>query len=339
MSEVRYFKEARNGRNYDKFSYNVLEHLDKKFGGLESLAVKLHFGEKNSETHLDPELVEEIYNKLNEVVSDLVLIDCNVLYKSERSKGSSHIRLAKENGFNFGKIEIADGEKGEDEWIREVNLNHFDRVKLGASLKKYDGILSIAHFTGHEVTGFGAALKNMGMGLGSKSGKLEMHNAFNLEIERSECKGCGECIEECPADAIDIQEDKAYLNEEKCIGCGKCIAVCPNEAIKIPWDDATPVQLQERICEYAYGADKDKETYFINVLNSITPGCDCVDQEQEKATDDLGVLYSDDIVSIDQASLDLVGKNNLDKKLNPERQVEYAEEIGLGERNYNLKEI
>lgn len=317
---------------FEKFG-NSIEKRDK-------VAIKMHFGEKESETHLNPLLVEPIYQKINGITSKAVLMDCNVLYKGDRSIGSSHQKLARENGFDFADIKIADGEKGEDELEIEVNKKHFEKVKVGKELENYNYLFSLAHLTGHEAAGYGGALKNVGMGLGSKAGKLEMHEAFNLEVNREECRACGTCIKECPAEAIEYVDNKAKIDKEKCIGCGICIAVCPFEAIQIPWGDASSRTLQERIVETAYGVLKRKEkSLFTNVLYDITPECDCVNEKQECIVEDKGILMSEDIVSIDQASLDLVGKQNLPGDPDPEIQVKYAEEIGLGEREYELIEI
>lgn len=340
MSEVYFIEKNKNQFDFDNESKELLNKYPEFLEECENLAIKMHFGEEKSITHLDPDLVEPIYDYLNKNSKKCSLIDCNVLYKGKRSIKSTHKELAKENGFDFGDIVIADGEKGEDEVEIEVNEKNFDKVKIGRKVMDYDSIFSLAHFTGHEATGYGAAIKNIGMGLGSKSGKLGMHEAFNLEVNREKCQACGRCIDECPSGAIDYYEGKSKIDKEKCIGCGICIAVCPFEAIQIPWEDSSSLRLQERIAETALGVLKEKEnSLFMNVLFDITPECDCINQKQDCLIEDQGVLISDDIVSIDQASLDLIGTENLKHDIDFEAQVEYAEEIGLGERNYDLVEI
>ncbi len=302
-------------------------------------AIKLHFGERESDTHLDSKLVEAVYEKIDEESAETSLMDCNVLYNSDRALGSTHLEVAKDNGFDFAPIDIGDGEKGEDEMIVPIGLNHFEEARLGKSLEDYDFLFVLSHLTGHNPAGFGGSFKNIGMGLGSKSGKLEMHQAFNLEIESEDCIACGRCVQECPVDAISIKSGSAGIDQDECIGCGACIAVCPEDAIVIPWEDSSAEDLQERIVEYAYAVLQEMDTYFMNVLMDITPECDCIDEKQTPVMDDVGILISDDIVSIDQASLDLTEYEKFDADTDPYIQPRYGESLGMGERDYDLIEL
>ncbi len=310
------------------------------FGLEDKVAVKLHFGERGSQTYLNPLLVKAIYESLNERVKKAALVDCTVLYKGERSFGSSHKKLAQDHGFDFAPILILDGEKGDEELKIKVGLKHFKEIKAGKGIKDFNAILAVSHFTGHGGTGIAGALKNVGMGFGSKGGKLEMHQAFKLEINPDLCQGCGTCQEECPAQAISIEDGKAQIDYQRCIGCGKCIAVCPPGAVGIPWGASSSQDLQQRIVEYAFGILKQRKAFFLNVLLNITSGCDCLENVQEPMVKDLGLLGSEDIVAIDQASLDLIGKEKFKSPgVNPDVQINYAQEIGLGEKDYKLIEI
>ncbi|MFP4116323.1 MAG: DUF362 domain-containing protein [Candidatus Aenigmatarchaeota archaeon] len=338
MSEVYFLETDQDSLDLKELRSKIDRFLD-FFDSEDRVALKMHFGERKSDTHLDPELVRTVYDSLESKVENCVLMDCTVLYKSPRAIGSKHKQVAKDNGFGFAPIIIADGEKGEKEMEVEIDGNIFDRVKLGKELENYDSLLSVAHFTGHDANGIGGALKNIGMGLGSKAGKMEMHKAFKLEIDKEKCVGCKTCIENCPAEAIVLKRGKADIDQEECIGCGSCIAVCPQSAVKIPWSEGSSEELQRRIDEYAKGVLKGRKSFFINVLFDITPDCDCVNRKQNKIVEDKGILISDDPVAIDQASLDLVGEKNLKSDLDPTVQIKYAEEIGLGEREYELKRI
>lgn len=306
----------------------------------DKVAIKVHFGERGSQTYLSPIFVKAIYDNLKDKVKEAVLSDCTVLYKSERSFGSLHKKLAKAHGFNFAPILIADGERGNEEVEIEVNQKHFQKVKLGAGIKNFNTILAISHFKGHGMAGFGAALKNVGMGFGSKSGKLEMHKAFNRKINPDLCQGCQLCQKECPAKAIFMENGRAKINYQKCIGCGYCVSICPAGAVEIPWADSSSEELQERIVEYAYGALKNKKSFFINVLINITPRCDCVAGIQGKIVKDIGILVSKDIVAVDQTSLDLAGIDNFKKRgVDPSIQINYAQKMGLGSKKYKLIKI
>lgn len=200
-------------------------------------------------------------------------------------------------------------------------------------------ILSVSHFTGHPITGFGGALKNIGMGLGAKEGKLEMHEAFDLEMDEEKCNACRTCVEICPADAISLKEDHAVIDLDDCLGCGECIAVCPPGAVDLPVEETSSVRLQERIVEYALGTLNGKKPLFISVLIDITELCDCLNIKQDPIVDDIGVLISEDPVAIDQASLDLVGEDKFKEDIDPNIQLRYAEELGLGERKYDLEKV
>lgn len=248
-------------------------------------------------------------------------------------KASSHIKLAKAHGFDFAPIDILDGELG-DKFI-EIN-----GCKIGAGLKKYDSLVVISHFKGHEMAGFGASLKNIGMGLGSRAGKLDMHSKISPSIG-DKCVGCGLCVEKCGSNAIELLNGKAKIIPEKCTGCAMCIAVCPNKAVVIPWGGATSNNLQERIVDYASAVLSffKGKAIFINVLKTITEDCDCMSINAKPIMPDIGITTGEDIVAIDKASLDIANKygfEKVQKQVNKNVQIDYAFERGLGDKEYEL---
>jgi len=339
MSKV-YFLELKNQNNLKEAGKKISRVFSDFFEAGDKVAVKLHFGERNNKTYISPVLVQSIYEQLATKVKKAVLIDCTVLYKSERSLGSSHINLAKENGFDFAPILIADGEKGNEEIEIEINQKHFKKVKIGKAMENFNGLLTISHLTGHGSAAYGGALKNVGMGLGSKAGKLAMHEAFDIKVNPATCIGCGACVSECPTGAIILEDNVAKINKDKCISCGQCISVCPAGAVEIPWGSGSSESLQERIVEYTLGALKNKKSFFINVLLDVTANCDCVRRAQSPIMEDIGILASTDIVAVDKASLDLAGIGNFRKEgLDPLVQINYAQKLGLGSSNYKLEKI
>lgn len=329
------------------FSQDIGKLFDKVVNEIDgNVALKVHFGEKGNSTFVKPEIVEIIFNKLKNKNIKTTLVESNVLYKGSRTDSTSHILTAKEHGFDFASIDICDGEYGEDEWQIDVNLKHFKKVKIGSHLKDYKNLIAISHFKGHMGTGFGGTLKNIGMGLGSRAGKLAMHKAFDLKINKEKCTACRICIDNCPANAITIESNKAEINKKTCIGCARCIAVCPKGAVQIPWGASSAEELQEKIVESCYGVLKNiKGIAFFNVLKDITANCDCMGTSMKPVIADIGILASTDPVALEQASFDLVNKKagkDLWKSvhgIDATVQLKYAEKLGLGKREYELIDL
>jgi hypothetical protein len=331
----------------EKQSPEVLYEAGKKVSGVfsdffdskDKLAIKVHFGEKGSVTYLGPDFTKAVCENLRKKVKKLALVDCSVLYKGERSFASSHKKLALEHGFDFAPIAILDGEKGDREIRIRVKGKHFKTARIGRDIKEFNALLAISHFKGHGATGFGAALKNIGMGLGSKAGKMAMHQAFKITVNEAVCTGCGFCSRNCPAHSIAVKNEKAKINYKKCLGCGLCISACPFGAIEIPWQMGSH-DLQERVVEYAAAVLKGRKALFINALTSITENCDCMSMIQEPIMSDIGILLSEDVVALEQASLDLAGKKNfMAHGVDPQLQIDYAQKMGLGKKKYTLVEL
>ncbi len=338
MSKVYFFPAAQKeemlkaiGNLYEKVSGNF-DVKGKK------VAVKTHFGEKGNRTHLDPAFTKRICEIIRERGGIPELVECNTLYRGERLRTETHIKLAREHGFDFAPVVICDSG---GEWSIPIEGKHFRRIRVGALLKNYDMMVSVAHCKGHIAAGYGGALKNIGMGLGNRAGKLEMHAKVRPVFNHSKCRACGVCVKNCPAGAITLKE-YAVMNEEKCIGCATCIAVCPYGAVEIPWFNATAEELQERMVEYAWGIIREVPTIYFNFLLNITPRCDCIADSGRPIVEDIGILASRDVVSIEQASIDMIKEragrdvfkelHNIDVSIQPR----YAERLGMGERNYEI---
>ncbi|MBR9706651.1 DUF362 domain-containing protein [Candidatus Pacearchaeota archaeon] len=324
---------------FSKKIKSILDNLDLMSLG-KNVAIKVHFGEKGCDTHISPEVVKAVYEKVLSCGKTASLVECNTLYKGERTTSTNHIKLAKEHGFGFAPIDILDGEYGQD----YVEING---CKIGKGIKKYDSMIVLTHFKGHIMAGFGGAIKNIGMGLGSRAGKLYMHANIKPTVNSEVCTGCGICVKNCNENAITIIDGKAYIDHEKCVGCAMCIAVCPNESIEIAWDSHTGEEIQEKTSQYANGvvsAFKKNQIVYVNVLENITTDCDCLGEKQEPIMKDVGILMSKDIVAIDKASLDLVRKHSGDEfdqinLINKDNQIKCAIENNLGSSKYNLIDL
>lgn len=218
----------------------------------------------------------------------------------------------------------------------------------------------MAHFKGHELSGFGGTIKNLGMGCASRRGKLAQHSTVNPKVKSKKCVGCGECINHCAKKAIKLIKNKATIDPEKCMGCGECIIICPNDAIQIQWNQDIPLFL-ENMVEYTMGVLKNKmgKTLFLNFITDVSPACDCLPYNDSPIVRNIGIVASKDPVAIDQASVDLVNNEQalpgscLKKNTKPGEdkfmgmhpkvdwaiQLEYAESLGLGSRIYELVKI
>ena len=323
-----------NHVNFSQHIESILNNIDySKLG--QKVAIKVHFGEKGCDTYLDPQIVKQVYQKIESLGKNPTLVECNVLYKGSRTNTTDHLKTAQEHGFIDMDIDILDGERGE-------NFIEIDGCKLGAGIKKYDSLIVLSHFKGHSSAGFGAAIKNVGMGFGSRAGKLHMHSQVSPFIDPDQCVGCGLCVKNCDFNAIDITNGKAKINKEKCQGCAMCISVCPHHAANVPWGGGTNEYLQKMIAKYSSAVlTLFSNTIFINVLKNITPLCDCFGGKQKPIMKDIGIVSSTDIAAIDQASLDLANKYSKNKfnhinHVNKSNQIKFAQDLNLGKNDYQL---
>lgn len=323
-------------------------------------AVKLHFGERGSDGFINPVFVRQVVDKIKAQGAKPFLTDTNTLYSGSRHNSVDHLLTALEHGFDYtvtgAPIIIADGLRSENVAEIPINKKHFTQVKLAKDIVSADSMIVLSHFKGHEMAGFGGAIKNLGMGGAPAVGKKEQH-ATKLIVDQNTCVGCAKCAAACPEKAISVNDQKAAIALDTCVGCGECLTVCPVKAVGMDWNTDLAAML-ERMTEYGYGVAKAHENRigYINFLVNITPDCDCVPWSDAPIVPDIGFLASNDPVAIDQASYDLVNKQpgftesllsanwedgadkfkGLRSYIDGTIQLRYGEEIGMGSRDYEL---
>jgi len=331
------------------------------------VAIKIHFGEQGNLAYIRPNYVAQLVKMLRDLGAKPFLTDCNTLYSGSRSNAIDHMQTAMENGFNClsAKCEviIGDGLKGTDYRIVPINGEYCREPKIGTAIVDADIIISMNHFKGHEQTGFGGALKNLGMGCASVGGKLELHSSSQPVIDRDNCTGCKICEKNCAHDAIHVGKDRiAVIDVEKCVGCGQCIALCQYSAAVTGWDETIEI-LNRKIAEYTKAVLTDKPNFHINFIMNVSPNCDCWDHNDAAIVPDLGIAASFDPVALDRACVDLVAKapalpNSYLTDKYPDKHMEHtdkfrlvhpdacwnvglehAEKIGIGTQRYELIEL
>jgi len=332
------------------------EKIFKKFGLTPKLdshsfvALKIHFGEKGNTGYINPFWLKRIIKQIRNNTSRVFFTDTNTLYAGKRSNAVDHLRLAWGHGFRQSKLDvpivIADGLVGRDSGEVKVGLSRIKSAKIASAFLNSDMLVCLSHFTGHILTGFGAAIKNIGMGCASRKGKLEQHSDVHPWVNPKECRECLHCLEFCPSGAMIQKDGSTFIVKDKCIGCGECLVVCPSGAVKMHWDEDCG-RIQEKMAEYAYSVWKRFEgnICFLNYLLKITKDCDCMSKDGQIIAGDIGILGSPDPVALDQASVDLVnekaGKDILRAfhDVDWSVQLRHGAEIGLGTTDYKLIEL
>ena len=272
------------------------------------VAIKMHFGELGNMAFLRPNYAKVIADIVKEQGGKPFLTDCNTLYVGSRKNAVDHLETAYMNGFTpyatGCPVIIADGLKGTDEALVPVDGEYIKEAKVGRALMDADILISLTHFKGHEATGFGGTIKNIGMGGGSRAGKMDQHSAGKPYVRQSVCVGCGMCTRVCAHDAITIEERKAQINHDKCVGCGRCVGVCPKDAVTPEYSESNDI-LNCKMAEYTLAICKDRPCFHISLICDVSPNCDCHPENDRPIIPNVGMLASFDPVALDMACADL----------------------------------
>lgn len=357
---------------------NLLQKLERliRTAGIDTIdfekkivAIKLHFGEPGNLSFLRPNYAKVVADVVKSLGGLPFLTDCNTLYVGRRKNALEHMDAAYENGFSpFStgcQIVIGDGLKGTDDVEVPVEGGvYVKKAKIGRAVMDADVFISLSHFKGHEATGFGGALKNIGMGCGSRAGKMEQHNAGKPEVKPRKCVGCRQCAKQCGQDAISYGEDrKAFIDHGKCVGCGRCLGACNFNAI-VNRNACANDELNAKIAEYSKAVLAGRPHFHISLVVDVSPFCDCHAENDLPILPDVGMFASFDPVALDQACADAcmeqqpIPGSRLDENMHahdfcdhhdhftnnfPETNwkscLEHAEAIGVGTRSYELLHV
>lgn len=292
------------------------------------VAVKVHFGEVGNMAFLRHQYAKVLCDCIKARGGKPFLTDCNTLYVGYRNNALNHLDAAFLNGYNPLSTGvhtiIADGLRGTDE--REIPVEggeYVKEAKIGAAIAEADIIVSLTHFKGHVNAGFGGALKNIGMGCGSKKGKMEMHSSGTPRIDAGKCIGCGMCVDHCANDGVHVTDGVAVIDEDHCVGCGFCIAYCPTGAIMTKWDEAKPV-MNCKIAEYTKAVLDGKPAFHVSLVLDVSPDCDCERHNDVPVIPNVGMFASFDPVALDQACVDAANKQPVIQGSKADPQVKEA---------------
>ncbi|MCL1809908.1 MAG: DUF362 domain-containing protein [Clostridiales bacterium] len=324
-------------------------------------AIKIHFGEPGNLSFLRPNFAKTVVGCVKSLGGKPFLTDCNTLYVGRRGNALDHLEAAQENGYSplstGCQMLIGDGLKGMDDV--EVPIKGglvLKSAMIGRAIMDADAVISLSHFKGHECTGFGGAIKNIGMGCGSRAGKMAMHSDGKPVVSGRMCTGCRGCARFCAHNAISFgNPGKALISHSLCTGCGRCIGSCNFNAIHNP-NESSNAMLDCKMAEYCKAVLDGRPHFHISIVNQVSPYCDCHDENDAAVVPDIGMFASFDPVAIDRACIDAVNAapeihgsilserehahgdhfTNIHPSTDWRRQLEHATKIGLGSEEYEL---
>lgn len=364
-SDVYFIKVSSSGTEERTLALKRLLDKINPFWGYkkeEFIPVKLTIGDSSCVYNISPDLVKVIISKIKKIGAKPFLFDTSVIYKGERQNAVDHLNLAQSKGFGHNRVGapfiIADGVFGQDGREFAINNKDINKIKIPSFIGMVDSMFVLSHVTGHIVSRYAGAIKNVAMGMSCRPAKQVQHSSLKPSVIEKKCVACGCCIAICPVKAISqmdagpvsrtglkevpIVKNKAFIDSKLCVGCGECICACKFDAIYINWHE-DPRIFCRRMAETAnFILSKFKNKYFINFAFDITKECDCISIKDElMVSADLGILASSDILSLDKATADLIMHDKKTDFFSGKSDIyinmfEYAREIGMGNLEYNL---
>ena len=372
MSKV-YFASARTMKwKYDESMPGKLERLLKEFdlssyfGKDEWVAVKTHFGSEGAHRIVRPVFLRKVVEALKTIGAKPFVTD------TVRIKGLDYLEVANQNGINHlsvgAPVVIADGLYGND----SIMLKGGDIIKeiaVASLIHDAPAMVVCSHVKGHIQAGYAGAIKNIAMGgvsskhreCGWKCGRGAMHTIGEgmLAWDKEKCELCYQCMEICPLDVIKFVENELKWDSNECWRCGRCERVCQSGGISLPGDPERFMRSLAEAAKTVLSTFKPGKVIYINFLTEIQPECDCMPVADVPVIQDQGIFISDDIVAVEQASVDMLLKAHpLPQSASEDKsiakgedilfrlserpynlQIEESERLGLGSRDYEIVEI
>ncbi len=372
MSKV-YFASARALKwKYDDSMPGKLERLlkeidlSKYFKAEEWVAVKTHFGSEGAHRIVRPVFLRKVVDALKCVKAKPFVTD------TVRIKGLDYLEVANYNGVNHlsvgAPIVLGDGLYGNDSIMVKAG-EILGEIAVASVIHDAPAMVVCSHVKGHIQAGYAGAIKNIAMGgvsskhrtCGWKCGRGAMHTIGEggLSWDKEKCDLCYQCMEICPLDAIKFENEELKWDGNECWRCGRCERVCQSGAVSLPKDDNRFMRALAEAAKAVLSTFKPDKVIYINFITEVQPECDCMPIADVPVIQDQGILLSDDIVAIEQASMDMLlkspplpqsaaddkgilkGEDILFKLARKpyHLQVEECEKLGLGSRQYELIEL
>jgi uncharacterized Fe-S center protein len=309
-------------RLYDQAG--TFDHIEKD----DLVAIKVHVGELGNPFYVQPAFVHDIVRRVKEAGGKPFLTDSNTLYMAQRHNAIDHMQTALMQGFNMAPFIVADGLKSENFQLVKTR-GILSEIEVSGAIAMADAMVVVSHCKGHELSGFGGAIKNLGMGCTPQAGKLRQHRAIGLEIDVSKCVGCGKCKEACAFSIPDIIEGKAHNTSPRCMRCPMCIDACPMDAIHF----TNKQNLCKALASAALGVlttFEPQKVAYVSFAKDISEGCDCLPNPGPRLLKDVGVFASNSAVSIDAAFLESVDYKVLNEASEVDCMVQVQEAKAIG---------
>jgi uncharacterized Fe-S center protein len=304
------------------------------------VAIKLHVGELGNPHYVPPYFIYRLAEGIRAAGGKPFLTDSNTYYHGMRANACDHMENAALNGYGGLPFISADGLRSEN--FRLVGTKGIlSEIEVSGAIAEADAMIVVSHDKGHVLTGFGGAIKNLGMGCTSRAGKLRQHRAVGLTVDEGKCDGCGVCKQACEMGLPEIVNGKARNISPECMRCPMCSSLCPNSAIQL--HDLE--NLSKALASAAYGVlstfKKDKVTY-VSFAKDISEFCDCLPGPGKIVMDDIGIFAADSPVSVDAAFLNMADYMIFNKAYGVDcfEQLKEAKKIGIkGELKPEVKTV